>query len=95
MAFVYWIHLPHHVDIATEGYVGITTMDNPPTLEPDMSARDTKTNIVGVTLHKGSYVGYKNINGKRVSKYFSIKKHGEEVAFQLAKDFRDALDDEI
>ena len=68
--------------------------DNPPTLEPDMSVIDTKTNIVGVTLHKGSYVGYKNINGKRVSKYFSIKKHGEEVAFQLAKDFRDALDDE-
>lgn len=25
MAFVYWIHLPEHTDITTEGYVGITS----------------------------------------------------------------------
>ena len=25
MAFVYWIHLPEHTDIKTQGYIGITT----------------------------------------------------------------------
>lgn len=27
MAFVYWIRLPEHVDITTQGYVGITELD--------------------------------------------------------------------
>ena len=26
MAFVYWIHLPEHTDIFTEGYVGFTKL---------------------------------------------------------------------
>lgn len=29
MTFVYWIHLEEHSDIYTEGYVGITTADDP------------------------------------------------------------------
>lgn len=57
-------------------------------------ASTNKSGVSGVSLvnYKGNPVRwcseYRALNGKRISKYFNIKKHGNEEAFRLACEYR-------
>lgn len=54
--------------------------------------KDNSSGLVGVAKRKLSgveyWVGFYNENGKQIAKYFSTKKFGEELAKQLAMEFR-------
>lgn len=48
--------------------------------------------VTGVSLSKGKWsASWKNLNGKRVSRSFSIKKYGDELAFFAACECREQM----